>query len=159
MVSISGSTPPPPPPRQSSQETSLSEEQTTLITDTLSEYDVDNLSEADAQAIVNTFSEAGLTPGKEFADAIASAGFDAKEIGDLAGVGQSQGQDQSAGPPPPPPQSEGQGFTDEMLTTLETLLSEYEGQDLDSDTIDSITSTMEDLFGLDKTGRLLDVNA
>jgi len=157
MVSISGSTPPPPPPRQSSQETSLSEEQTTLITDTLSEYDVDNLSEADAQAIVDTFAEAGLTPGKEFADAIASAGFDAKEIGDLAGVGQSQ--DQSAGPPPPPPQSEGQGFTDEMLTTLETLLSEYEGQGLDSDTIDSITSTMEDLFGLDKTGPLLDVNA
>jgi hypothetical protein len=157
MVSISGSTPPPPPPRQSSQETSLTEEQSTLISDTLSEYNVDNLSEADAQAIVDTFAEAGLTPGKEFADAIASAGFDAKEIGDLAGVGQSQ--DQSAGPPPPPPQSEGQGFTDEMLTTLETLLSEYEGQGLDSDTIDSITSTMEDLFGLDKTGRLLDVNA
>lgn len=157
MVSISGSTPPPPPPRQSSQETSLTEEQSTLISDTLSEYDVDNLSEADAQAIVNTFSEAGLEPGKNFADAIAEAGFDAKAIGDLAGVGQNQ--DQAASPPPPPPQSEGQGFTDEMLTTLETLLSEYEGQDLDSDTIDSITSTMEDLFGLDKTGRLLDVNA
>lgn len=158
MVAISGSAPPPPPPRQSSQQASLSEEQQTLITETLSQYDADCLSEADAQSIVEVFSEANLAPGKAFADALSEAGFDAKEIGDLAGMGPNQ-ESMGAKEPPAPPKSEGQGFTDEMLTTLESLLAEYEGRDLDSDTIDSITATMEELFGLDKSGRLLDVSA
>lgn len=157
MVSISGSAPPLQPPRQSNQQASLSEEQQALITETLSQYDADNLSEADAQSIVEAFSEANLAPGKAFANALSEAGFDAKEIGDLAGIGPSQ--ESMGASEPPPPKSEGQGFTDEMLTTLESLLAEYEGRDLDSDTIDSITATMEEIFGLDKSGRLLDVSA
>lgn len=160
MVAISGSAPPsapPPPPRQSNQSASLSDEQKTLITETLSQYDVDNLSESDAQSIVEAFSQAELTPGKALEEAMSEAGFDAKEIGDLAGVGPGQeGGMQEGGPPPP--KSEGQSFTEEMLTTLESLLEEYKGKDLDSETIDSITATMEEIFGLERSGRLFDVS-
>lgn len=159
MVAISGATPPPPPPQsQSKQSSSLNEEQQALLTETLSQFDGDNLSATDAQSIVEAFSEAGLSPGKALADAMSEAGFDAKEVGDLAGVGPAQ--EGSGAPPqgPPPSGSQGQGFTEEMLTTLESLLAEYEGKDLDSETIDSITATMEEIFGLDSSGRLLDVN-
>ncbi|MDA7745872.1 hypothetical protein N8878_00885 [Psychromonas sp.] len=80
------SMPPPPPPRS---EQALTEEQQTLISDTLSEFDVDSLTEADALSIIETFSEAGIQPGKEMESAFSELGFDAKSIGDLANVGGS----------------------------------------------------------------------
>ncbi len=69
----------------------LSDDQKQLISDTLEQFDAENLTEADATSIVNAFSEAGIQPGREMAEAMSAAGFNAREVGELAGV---------EGPPP-----------------------------------------------------------
>lgn len=103
----------PPPPPKSSTEQSLTEDQQNIISETLAEFDVDNLSESDALSIVEAFSSAGIEPGKALEEAVASSGFDAKSIGDLANVSGEGNR-----PPPPPRQST------EEITTMVDYLSE-----------------------------------
>ena len=68
------------------------------VSSILADYDVDNLTKNDAQEIVAAFKEAGIEPGSELESAMEEAGFDAHEVGTLAGVGQGQGG--NMGPPP-----------------------------------------------------------
>jgi hypothetical protein len=114
----------------STRSSALSTEQKNLIEETLSQYDANSLSADDAKAIVEAFSEAGIAPSKALESAMAASGFDAREVGDLAGVGeagggvaQAGGGQRPAGGPPPPPSEE------EVLTItelLESLLAESE---------------------------------
>jgi Ca2+-binding EF-hand superfamily protein len=76
---------------ESSSSTSLSSSQSDTISSILSEYDASNLSESDAQSIVAAFEDAGIEPSEELANAMSEAGFDAKEVGTLAGVGPQGG--------------------------------------------------------------------
>lgn len=85
------------PPMQRSTQP-LTENQQSLISETLSQFDVDNISQEDAASIVQTFSEAGIEPGKALEQAMADSGFDAKVIGELANV------EEDGHRPPPPPQ-------------------------------------------------------
>ena len=149
MISISSSLP---PPTASSRESTLSEDQRNTISETLASYDPEHLTAEEAQTIVETFSNAAITPGRELANTMAEAGFDAHGIGELAG-------NEPAHRPPPPPQAQNQGFTEEMLSTLESLLEEYQGEDIDADVIESITKTMQELFGLEPSGALIDISA
>ena len=71
--------------------TSSSSSQAETISSILAEYDADNLSESDAKSIVAAFQEAGIEPSEELVSAMAEAGFDAKEVGTLAGVGPQGG--------------------------------------------------------------------
>lgn len=108
----------------SNRGSSLSLEQQTLIEETLKNYDSSSLSETDAKEIVETFSEAGIEPSKEFESALSSLGFDAKDIGDLAGVGEegggpSGGVRPAGGPPPPPPKEEVSTISDLLESLLE----------------------------------------
>ena len=148
MISISSSLP---PPTASSRESTLSENQHNTISETLASYDPENLTAEEAQSIVETFSDAGIAPGRELANAMAEAGFDAHGVGELAG--------NESAHRPPPPQAQNQGFTEEMLSTLESLLEEYQGEDIDADVIESITKTMQELFGLEPSGALIDISA
>ena len=66
---------------------SSSSSQADTISSILAEYDAANLSESDAKSIVSAFQEAGIEPSEELVSAMAEAGFDAKEVGTLAGVG------------------------------------------------------------------------
>lgn len=104
----------PPPPRTETEQ-NLTEDQQSLITETLSQYDVENLTEADALSIVEVFSEAGIQPGLALEKAVSSSGFDAKSIGDLAGI-----SDGGNRPPPPPPPSQ----SAEEITSLVDYLAE-----------------------------------
>lgn len=140
-----------PPPITSIQKPPLSEDQHNTISETLASYDSENLSAEEAQSIIETFSSAGIAPSRELANVMAEAGFDAHGVGELAG---KEPQHR-----PLPPQAQNQGFTEEMLTTLESLLEEYQGEDIDDDVIDSITKTMQELFGLDPSGTLVDITA
>lgn len=83
----------PPPP---SKEQTLTEDQQSLISETLSEYDADNLTQEDAISIREVFSEAGIPPGLALAKEVSASGFDAKNIGELAKV-----SDKGSRPPPP----------------------------------------------------------
>ena len=130
VSSISGSMMPPPPPQSSSgSQSSLSDEQLLTIEEVLAEYDVDNLTSEDALSIVETFKEAGVAPGQALEEAMSSAGFDAQEVGKLAGVGGEQG-----GGPPPPPESSDSAVTlnisDQMLQDLNELLDSYYEEDI-----------------------------
>lgn len=126
----------------SARASSLSLEQQTLIEETLANYDASSLSESDAQEIVKIFNEAGIEPSKEFESALSSIGFDAKEIGDLAGVGREDagatgGGRPAGGPPPPPPE-------EEILTINELLesLLEEEDDESSSESTSSLSSSL-----------------
>ncbi len=76
---------------ENSSTSGLSSSQQETISSILENYDVDNLSQSDAKEIVAAFKEAGIEPGSELESAMEEAGFDAKEVGTLAGVGPQGG--------------------------------------------------------------------
>jgi len=125
----------------SNKSSSLSLAQQTLIEETLANYDANSLSESDAQEIVKTFEEAGITPSKELENALSSVGFDAKEIGDLAGVngnGAASGGRPAGGPPPPPSEDEVSTITD----LLESLLNSDDEDDSSTSTSSTSNSVI-----------------
>ena len=139
----------------SNRGSSLSLEQQTIIEETLANYDSDSLSQSDAKEIVDIFKDAGIEPSNNFASALASVGFDAKEIGDLAGVSKTATAEASGpaggrpagGPPPgpPPSSSEDEEEIESIYDLLEALLST---DDEDEDTsISSSSSTNSILSG------------
>ncbi|MFK2821959.1 hypothetical protein ACH5BK_03140 [Arcobacter sp. YIC-80] len=134
---------------------SLSLEQQETIQNILSNYDSSNLTNADASDIVNAFKEANIQPSKSFENTLDSLGFDAKQIGDLAGV-TPHGQGGMPPPPPPPKESE-----DEISDILAELL--YGDDDDDSSNTNSLnaynsnnSTTFNSL--LDYTSRILNLN-
>lgn len=74
----------------------LSSSQLDTVSSVLENYDASNLSQSDALEIVAAFKEAGIQPSSQLASAMEEAGFDAKEVGALAGAG---GQGQAGGGP------------------------------------------------------------
>ncbi len=64
----------------------LTDKQSQLVTDTLSKYDPNNLTEADAKEITSSFREAGIRPSKALKEAISAEGFDAKAVAKKAGL-------------------------------------------------------------------------
>lgn len=123
--------------------------QQALIEETLAEYDVDNFSQSDAEAIVAVFEKAGITPSAALESAMSDAGFDAKEVGTLAGVGpQGGGGKGPAGPPPTP--------TDEELSTIEELLESLLTTDEEEDE-ESVTASTSFESILDYTFKIVNL--
>ena len=118
----------------SSRSSSLSTEQKALIEDVLSNYDASSLSADDAAAIVEAFQEAGIAPSAALEGAMSASGFDAKEVGDLAGVGPAGGGRPAGGPPPPPSE-------DELSTITDLLESLLDDEDEDGTTTSSTTTS------------------
>lgn len=146
---------PPPPPRSSGSQ-SLTDDQQAQITDILSQYSADELTEDDAKSIVESFSELGITPGKGLEEAMAASGFDAREVGDLAGVGPQQGQ-QGGGMPPPPSQDNEVTSSAELVSFLENILEDYE-DNLTDEEKDSILSAVRDEFGLESGQSIINLS-
>ncbi|SDD81165.1 hypothetical protein [Kordiimonas lacus] len=121
----------PPPPKP------LSDDQKNLISETLSNYDPDTVSEEDAQAIVSAFKDAGIRPGKELASAMEELGFDARAVGELAGAERPKG-------PPPPKPGEGQALNTEGLQTIEDILEDYDLTELSEEDEESILKAFEE---------------
>ena len=94
----------------------LTTESKSLISETLAQFDADSLSEQDATSIVQAFSQAGISPGKELATIMSQSGFDAHAVGELANI-ENEGK---AGAKPPPPRLD----MNEMVDYLETLLAD-----------------------------------
>jgi hypothetical protein len=112
-----------------------------VINSTLSNLDPDNLTQSDAKNIVATFEEAGIRPSKELESAMSELGFDAREVGDLAGVGKPQGGG-GPGMMPPPVSEEEESYISELLESL-----------LDSSSEDSSLSSL-----MDYTSKILNLN-
>ena len=58
----------------------LTDKQSQLVTDTLSKYDPNNLTKADAKEITSRFRETGIRPSKALKEAISAEGFDANHL-------------------------------------------------------------------------------
>lgn len=129
--------------QQTSYQQSISQDQRQVIEDTLAKYDAENLTQSEASSIVDIFSNAGIQPGRELADAMAEFGFDAKSVGDLAGVGGSH-----------PPSSDQHAQTspltlnisDAMLQQLNELLSDYYSDDLSEGERETTLDAIKELF-------------
>lgn len=131
--------------QSSSSSSSLTEDQLKTISSVLGELDSSNLSESDAQSIVKAFEEAGIEPSEDLAKAMEAEGFDAKTVGDTAGMGGGQG-----GMPPPPPPGIEQEESD-VSSLLDSLLYSDE-EDEESTTTSSLNEVME------YTSRILNLN-
>lgn len=127
------------PPRPQAQAEPLSDEQKSLIEETLASYDSEGLSQADAQSIIETFQEAGIQPSQELEQVMSEFGFDAKSIGETAGMQ----------PPPPPPANEGAAsldITDEVLQNLNDLINDYYSDNLSDDEREAALSEIKSIF-------------
>lgn len=135
----------------SSSNTALSTSQKALIEETLSQYDSENLSQDDAQAIVSVFDEAGIAASGALERAMSDSGFDAKEVGTLAGVGPAQGGGGKGpmGPPAPPTEEE----TSTIKKLLESLLSTDQN---DNESTTTEASSFESI--LDYTNKIVRLN-
>ena len=140
----SGMSMPPPPPRS---EQSLTEEQQTFITDTLAEFNADELSEEDALSIIEMFSQADIQPGAALEKAMSSAGFDAKNLGDIAAA-----SDSSRPPPPPPPKQssdEISSMADYLAELLEETLAASQSENLSDEDKQAILAQVFDKFNIE----------
>ena len=147
-------------PSSSRSEKALTEDQLTLISDTLSELDTDNLTTADALSILETFSDAGIEPGKDMESTMSELGFDAQEIGDLANV------EGDRPPPPPPPPSQSSDEISSMASYLEELLEETvaasEAESIDELSEEqrfSVYAQVMEKFGIEEGDSLIDTTA
>tara|TARA_B110000438_G_C15570598_1_gene545215 strand:- start:225 stop:764 length:540 start_codon:yes stop_codon:yes gene_type:complete len=149
-----GSSMPPPPART---EQSLTADQQSLISETLSEFDTENLSQEDALSIIETFSQANIQPGAALEKALSSAGFDAKSIGELANV--SEG---SRPPPPPPPKQSTEEITsmvDYLSELLEETLAANNGNSLSDEDKQSILAKVFEKFDLEESDSIINTSA
>lgn len=135
--------PPPKPPRP------LSDQQKALVSDTLANFDSESLSEEDAQSIVQAFKDAGIKPGRYLAEAVSELGFDAREIGELAGVERPERK----GPPPPPLPSEG-NLNTEGLQQLQDIMDDYDLSELSQEDEEKILDAFEDAGLIGEEGSL-----
>ena len=128
---------------------SLSSDQKQLISDTLSEFDVNNLTSEDALSIVSTFADAGIQAGRELAETMEAAGFDARTVGEMAGV---QGPPPGQGPP-----SGGQGnssgfnLSEELIQDLYTLLDQYYAENTTDEERSTLMESVRDLLGSEES--------
>ncbi len=152
----------------SSSQNQLTSDQKDLVASVLENYDSDSLSKEDAVEIASVFAEAGISPSRDLANTMASSGFSAQEVGELAGVAGNSGMPPPPmGGMPPPPQYDSQEI-DAISSTLEmflnadddsnteneiseeqeefiaTLLSNYDASNISAEDAEEIDSTLKD---------------
>lgn len=128
-----------------------------IISSVLADYDADNLTQSDAQAIVAALKDAGIEASEELASAMEEAGFDAQEVGTLAGVG-PQGGAVPGGGGGAMSSSEVEEVFDELDTNEDGVVSLEELQEAySSSSEDSTTVTSEQQKALDNLGILMDM--
>lgn len=128
----------------------LTEDQKTTITEILSQYDPENVTEEDAQAIFQAFKDAGITPTRGMKEVIEAAGFDAE---DLRSKGMTDSQ-----MPPPPPQSESTGVNLSALQSLQEILNQYDLTSLSEEDQTSLTQKLLE-NGFLQPGSMVDLSS
>lgn len=146
--------------RTSGSNTTLSSYQKEYIGALLENYDSSSLSSDDAVAIVSALKDEGIAPSQELASIMEDSGFNAREIGDLAGVGGAQAAGGMPPPPPPPPQGGNQSSEEEesyISELLDSLLS-IDDEDEESSTISNVVNGVAFDEVMDYTSRILNLN-
>lgn len=135
-----------PPPMGGAE---LTEEQTSTVEDILADYDPDSVTEEDAQAIFEKFRDAGIM-GKGLKETIEAAGFDAEQLREW-GMPQN-GQPDLMGVAA----SSTEGINTSSLQTLQTILSQYDLNDLSDDDQKTLSSQLQSA-GLLQSGNMLNI--
>lgn len=117
----------------------LSAEQKTAVAQVLAGYDAKALTPETAQSIVSKVKDLGVPQGIGLAQTFAESGFDARAIGDLAGVTRPSGTGLRADGP-------GRASLDETLVALMSEVAEaYESvDDANYDFYDALKSKLEE---------------
>ena len=140
-----------------SQSQSISSSQEETISSILSEYDADNLTQSDAEEIVTAFEEAGIKQSSELESVMEEAGFDAQEVGTLAGVGVQGGTPPLAGGGAVS-SSETEEEYDDLDTNEDGIVSMEELQEsYSSSSEENTTVTSEQQNALDNLGVLMNM--
>ncbi len=129
----------------------LTDDQIQTITDILSQYDPDNVSDEDAKAIFQAFEDAGITPAKGMKEAIEAAGFDAEDL-------RSRGMSEAGMMPPPPPEDSNSSINLSALQSLQEILNQYDLTNLSDSDQESLLSQLED-SGLVFPGSVIDIKS
>ena len=146
----------------------LTDEQKQTVTDILSNYDAESITEEDAQSIFESFREAGIRPGEGMRETIEAAGFDAGQLRELG---------RPEGPPPGgmmQPGGMGMGEFDEIssffklgdsqgvdvdnLQTLQTILNQYDLSSMSTDDEVGLMSQLQQ-SGLLYPGSTVDIKS
>ena len=133
----------PSPPMQKPQSQPLTDDQLQTIESVLEEYEADNLSASDAKAIVELFKEADIRPGQSLSTAMSDAGFDAREVGELAGVNEGDSTREGV---PPKQQPAALNISDQMLQDLNKLLDSYYNDVLSEEDKQSTLAAVKEIF-------------
>ncbi len=151
------------------QSTKISDEQAEKLTDFLSNYDTNDLSDDDAKDIVSQIKELGISPSSDLTSALGDAGINAKDLAEQAGIGGASGPGGSGGPggpggadrppPPPPPPQETQGISsvDESIVTLiaDAVETYADSDEEDGSSWNAVSSALEEA-GYDTSVSLID---
>ena len=124
--------PPPPPPSEP-----LTDEQKTQVKDILSNYDAQNLTAADAKSILEQLRESDIKPGEDLKNAIEDAGFNADQIFYLARPSDENEQGNFWAS-----QAANQNVNLSLLQSLQSILSQYDLNNLSSDQQTNLTSQL-----------------
>jgi hypothetical protein len=147
---MQGMPPPPPPMGASGAATELTDDQKTTVASILAKYDSSNLTTTTAQAIFKELNSAGITPMKGLKEAIESAGFDAEKLRSLA-MPQETSQNLFWAS-----QKSSQTINTSALKTLESILSQYDFNNLSTDQETSLITELSK-SGLLQSGSMLNL--
>ena len=133
-------------PQSLAQGRQLTDKQAQLVKDTLSKYEPNNLTEADAKEIVSSFREAGIRPSKALKEAMSAEGFEAKMVAKKAEL-QLPRPSTSSGI------KESFNVSENQLSELYKLLHQYHNNDsVDADRNSLLNSIQEVLGGIEMFG-------
>ena len=128
----------------------LTDDQKNTITEILSQYDPDNVTEEDAKAIFQAFKDAGITPTRGMKEVIEAAGFDAEDL-------RSKGMTDNQMPPPPPP-GQSSGVNLSALQSLQEILNQYDLTNLSEEDQTSLTQKLME-NGFLQPGSMVDLSS
>ncbi len=143
-------------PPQGFGQAKLSDEQKSAVSDILSQYDAETLSEEDVASIREQFREAGVRPSPELKSAIEEAGFDAEAFrpdGPPPG-----GPGGAGGPRQGPPPGTGDEDSDETLKTIASIFEDYDLESLSEEDLNEIQQKLQEA-GIALPGSVIDQSA
>ena len=118
----------------------LTDKQSQLISDTLSKYDPNKLTEADAKEITSSFREAGIRPSKALKEVMLAEGIDAKIVAKKAGLQRPQISGSAE-------MKESLNINENQLSELYKLLHQYHSDDSRDADRNSLLNSIQGVLG------------
>lgn len=146
----------------------LTETQSSGLTEVLSNYDAENLSDDDAKALVEEIKDLGIQRGSGLTEALGEAGIDARGLAQQAGISGSSGSNappeggQGGGPGGPGGAGGGggaKGPESAEVQTMQAVLEQLQASEKEADTDENFATlllqSLEDA-GLDTSQPIVD---